>query len=215
MNKPAKIEKPEDDEPKYAFLAKTAALSNKQKAALSRQMGTAKPEKQRKPVVAVEPTPEQLAMNNWHGVGMAMKKSAVIDELLAAGKIAQKHYAALRYYRDQCHQAQDDAATHSPSSPERMMSSGTGGAVSGTIPKGLLFTSAQNEVHRIERDLGNLMEITRAIAVDDLTLTRWAIHTSGGREKLQGKGVVIVPRDAGAVEYALLELKFAAGRISY
>ncbi len=171
----------------------------------------AKPAKEKR----IEPTPEQQAKGNFASAGMAYKRTAVIDELLEQEKIAGKHYAALSYYRQQAHRAQDDAATHSPSSPERMMASGTGGAVTGTIPKGMLFTSAQNEVHRIERDLGALLEIARAVAVDDMTLTQWAIAESGGRERLQGRMVVIVPRRRNAVKIALLELQFAAGRISY
>jgi hypothetical protein len=194
-------------------LERVATFAAARRAKQSR--GNQREAKQRKPVVAVEPTPEQLDMNDWRGAGMAFQKVAVIDKLLEDNLIARKHYDALWYYRQQAHKAEDDAAGHSPSSPERMMSSGTGVAVTGTIPKGLLFTPAQNETHRIEADLGDLLHITRAIAVDDMTLSRWAIHTSGGREKLQGKGVVIVPRWDGAVQYALLELKFAAGRISY
>lgn len=164
---------------------------------------------------ANDPTPEQKTRNGFHGAGMAYRKIAVIDQLLNDSMITAKHHAALWYYRQQAHQAQDDAGEHSPSSPERMMSSGTGGAVTGTIPKGLLDTSAQREVYRIESDLGGLLEVTRAIAVDDLTLTQWAIETSGGREKRQGNGIVIVPRSRKAVQFALLDIKFAAGRISY
>lgn len=183
----------------------------KQRRQNNQRQPRAKPVKEKR----IEPTPEQQAKGSFTSAGMAYKRTPVIDELLGSGQIASKHHAALWYYRQQAHRAQDDAATHSPSSPERMMATGTGGAVTGTIPKGMLFTPAQNEVHRIERDLGALLEIARAVAVDDMTLTQWAIAESGGRERLQGRTVVIVPRRRNAVKIALLELQFAAGRISY
>jgi len=191
------------------------AVSFQQKRERERQQGHQRQPKRPVTIRAVEPTPEQIDRNDWHPAGMAYRKIAVIDQLLNDGKITAKHHSALWYYRQQAHQAQDDAAEHSPSSPERMMSSGTGGAVTGAIPKGLLDTSAQQEVYRIEADLGGLVHVTRSIVVDDKTLTQYAIESSGGREKLQGRGVVIVPRSAKAVQFALLDLKFAAGRISY
>lgn len=186
------------------------------KAVIQRQQNNqraprAKPVKEKR----IEPTPEQRKRNAFRSVGMAHEKIPVIEQLLNAGKITSKHYDALLHYRNQAHQAQDDTAEHSPSSPDKMMTTGSGGAVTGTIPKNLLDTPAKIETARIERELGNLLYVTRAIAVDDVTLSQWAIQTSGGREKLQGGGVVIVPKSRKAVQFALLDIKFASGRILY
>jgi hypothetical protein len=94
------------------------------------------------------------------------------------------------------------------------MMGGDRGPCGSQIPVGvLLATPAIIECARLERELGSLLGIARAVAVDDVTLTRWAIKVSGGREQARKGGVDMVPRDPGAVGMARMELRFAAGMI--
>lgn len=178
-------------------------------------MGRAKKRKKTSDVVAqyVRPTPAREAHNDFQSAGPAYRVVPVIDTLLRAGRLSQAEYDALNHYRQQAHKAEDDCAQTGTIAPERMMGGG-GSSGAGKIPVGvLLATPAIIECARLERELGSLLDIARAVAVDDWTLTRWAIEKSGGREQARGDRVEIVPRDPKAVGIAALELRFAAGRI--
>ena len=162
------------------------------------------------------PTVERIAHNDTEGAGAAVRIVPVIDTMLKANQLTRREYDALAYYRQQAHRAEDDCAQSSTLAPERVM--GGGGQPGGSrIPATLLFTPAIAETARIERDLGSLLDIARAIAVDDITLTRWCIDKFGGRERYDGAGrfVAMVPvREKQCVGLARIELRNAAGRIS-
>lgn len=166
----------------------------------------------------IEPTPEQFEKGSFERAGMAYRRKPVIDSMFAAGKLSEAEYRSLAYYRDQAHRAEDDQAGGSVLAPEKIM----GGIMyaspfGGFVPASLLFTPAIAETGRIERDLGSLLDIARAIAVDDTTLTQWCIEKHGGRERYNGKGqfVAIVPiAEKRHIELARLELRMAARRIS-
>lgn len=162
----------------------------------------------------VSPTPEREAHNNTVREGRAVRVVPVIETLLATHKLTAAEFNALNYYRDQASRAEDDWAQESTLAPSRIMGGG-GGSFGGKIPIALMATPAMLETARIERDLGSLLPIARAIAVDDWTLTRWCIEQHGGRERYDGKGafVAMVPRGRDSVEMARLELRMAARRI--
>jgi hypothetical protein len=167
----------------------------------------------------VRPTEAREAHNDFEGAGAAVRVVPVIETMRRAGKISQAEFDRLDYYREQAHQAEDDMAQCSTLAPERIMGGG-GTPAGGKLPSILLATPAILECARIERDLGSLRDIARAVAVDDWSLTRWAIHQGGGRERFgvdrEGNEIVVamIPRDPKAVEYARIELRFAAGRIA-
>ena len=167
---------------------------------------------------STKPTAERAAMNDTRSDGMAVRITPVIDTLRDSGKLTAAQYDALNYYREQAHKAEDDAALQSPLSPEKIMSGASGYPTTGTLPVSLLrATAAILETARIERDLGHLRELARAVAVDDITLTRWCIAKHGGRERYGpgGKFVAMVPMcERKVMDMALLELRFAAGWIS-
>lgn len=78
------------------------------------------------------------------------------------------------------------------------------------------IVSALLNVGRIERDLGSLLPIARAIAIDEIDLNEWCIREHGGRERYDGKGrfICMVPNaESRVVPIALLELSMAADRI--
>jgi len=162
--------------------------------------------KRKKADTRLDITPERLQHGEIVSLGMARKMVPVIVTLHEAKRITDRQYAALAYYRDQA-----SLADHSPIKD----SVGSLGVITGGgNGPGVALTSAKLETARLEANLGSLWPITRAIAVDDMSLTGWAIHTSGGIERYKGDRCVgIVPRNPKAVDMALLELKFAASRM--
>jgi hypothetical protein len=60
----------------------------------------------------------------------------------------------------------------------------------------------------MERELRNLLPIARAVAVEDVTLTAWAVSRSGGKERLRGAVVAIEP-SAKAFKDAWLDIRMA------
>ena len=164
----------------------------------------------------LRPTEAREAHNDFQSAGAAMRVKPVIESL--QGKLTAEQYDNLAYYRDQAHRAEDDMAQGSTLDPERIMGGVSGGSAGSKIPVSvLLATPAICETSRIERDLGQLWEIARAVAVEDMTLSRWCIAQHGGRERYDGKGklVAVVPvAEKRVMAEALLELKAAANRIT-
>lgn len=178
-------------------------------------MAKAKRKKKPEPLRIIGPTDEQIATGVFRRAGPAYRRTPVIDTLLDTGMITHTEYAALSYYRSQAIQAEDDGARCSTLAPERVMGGG-GGAYGSTTPVALLSTPALLETARIERDLGSLLDIARAVAVDDLSLTQWCIRKHGGRERYgkDGRFVAIVPVcEKSTMSMARLELRHAARRI--
>jgi hypothetical protein len=166
----------------------------------------------------IRPTDEREAFNTFVSAGMAKRMTPVIDTLLAAGKLTPAEHARLNHYRDQASRAEDDVAQASTLAPERMMGGGGTQCTTGRIPASLLASPAILETARIERDLQSLRDFTRAIVVDDMSLTRWCCAKYGGRERYDGKGkfVALVPMRPDkddVIGLALLDLKYAAGMI--
>ena len=165
----------------------------------------------------VRPTPEREAANDFEGAGAAYRVVPVIDTMLKAKRpehrLTQAQYDALKHYRDTAHRAEDDVAQSSPLDAERIMGGVSSSPSGGAIPVVLLSTPAIRECREIEANLGSLLALARAVAVNDWTLTRWAIETSGGREQQRDGRVDIVPRNPKAVDMARMELRFAAARI--
>ena len=149
------------------------------------------------------PTAEQIEKNGFYSAKMSYRKIPVIDTMLKRGQLTTLEHTALGYYREQA-----TAADKSPIKSNIDFSVKAGG--SGPM---LAMSPQSIETGRIERSLGALQPIARAIAVDDVSISQWCTEKSGGREKLVGKAVVIVPRRAESVSEALEELKDAARRI--
>ena len=58
----------------------------------------------------LQPTGERQAHNDFVSAGMAYRCTPVIDTLRAAGKLSDAQWAALTYYRDQAHRAEDETS---------------------------------------------------------------------------------------------------------
>lgn len=139
----------------------------------------------------LRPTPEREAHNDFRSAGMARQVVPVIVRLHEQGAINNQEFAALAYYRDQaCLADKSPVKSCIDFSPK------------GGHGPGVAILSAQIETWRMERDMGQLAKLCRAICVDDITLDGWCMGRRGGDSA-----------DPHDVMLALLELKYAAGGI--
>lgn len=153
------------------------------------------------------PTREAETHGSYIRAGIAYRRVPMIDTMLSRGQITTAEHASLGYYRDQA-----SIAERSPvrSCLNRDVISGDGGHISIAVQSAIL------QVARIERDLGSLRDIARAVAVDDTSLSQWCIDQNGGRERYDGKGkfIALVPvRERENMRLAIMMIKMAAHRI--
>lgn len=156
----------------------------------------------------IRPTDERLAHNDVESAGAARRITPPIDMLFRQGKLDQRRYEALHYYRDQANLANKSEVRCGIDFSIR----------GGGYGPGVAITSAMLETARMERDIGSLCDIVQAVARDDMTLTKWCIHRHGGRERYDGSGrfIAMVPnRERDVMRMALMELRMAADRIVF
>lgn len=132
----------------------------------------------------LRPTEEREAHNDFQSAGAAMRVIPPIVLLHKQGVLTDEEYTALAYYRDQ--------ASLADSSPMR---SCIDFSPKGGNGPGVAIQSAIRETARIERDMGPLRRLCRAVCVDDVPVERWCAE----RKEVVG--------------IALIELKYAAGGI--
>lgn len=158
------------------------------------------------------PTPEQVGAfeESWQvsdgSRARAMRRKPIIKTMLAEGTLDPRRYELLAYYADQ--------AALAERSPVRSCCDNSPRGGNGP---GVAILSAQIETGRIERDLGALRDIARAIAVDNLSLSQWCVLKHGGRERYGkgGKFIAIVPvNERKHMDIARMELRMAADRIT-
>jgi len=169
----------------------------------------AKNKRKRRPAIEVAtPTDEQLSRGEYRRANHGhYRKVPVIDTMLARDQITPQEHVALGYYRDMA-----GLADKSP-----LKSCIDFSVKGGDIGPSAAITSAILETARIERDLGSLRQIARAVAVEDKTLTQWCIDQYGCRERYDGNGkfVALVPvNEVKAMQMAKMELRTAARRIA-
>lgn len=165
-----------------------------------------KPKRKIRKDTRVGPTTEQMMHGCFISAGMAHKRVPVIDTMLTRGQLSDAEHAALRHYRDQASLAERSSVKSCLDRSQAGSGHGPGAAI----------ISALLETSRIERSLGSLCDIARAIAVEDLSLSQWCVNKFGGRERWNGKGefVAIVPiNERQHMKLAQLEIKMAARRI--
>lgn len=152
------------------------------------------------------PTEERLKGQETRREGMATRLVPVIDTMLKRDQITPQEHLLLSYYRSQ-------ALLADRSEVKSCLDFSVKG---GDIGPPAAITSAILETARIERDLGSLRELARAVAVEDKSITQWCIEQFGGRERYDGNGkfIAIVPvGETKRVQMATMELRMAARRI--
>jgi len=153
------------------------------------------------------PTPEAEQHATYTSAGMRYRKVPVIETMLERKQLTHEEYRRLAHYRDQA-----SLAERSP--VKSCLDQGLGGG--GDITPTAAITSAILATARIERDLGSLADIARAVAVDDKSLSQWCVDKFGGRERYGpgGKFVAVVPIcEKEHMKRAALEIRMAAQRI--
>lgn len=158
----------------------------------------------------IPPTPEQCQHGNYESAGMAFRRVPAIDTLLEAGKLTQTQHALLNFYRYR-------QAVAEGSQTKSCLDIRIRGGSGGTMPISAEVVSAIQDVGRIEKDLGSLLDIAQAVAINDLSLTQWCCAKFGSRVRYDGKGrfVAFVPvNERKNMAIALLEIRTAAGRIT-
>lgn len=144
----------------------------------------------------LRPTAEREAHNDFRNVGMARQIVPPIVRLHEAGLLNDQEFAALAYYRDQA-----SLAHRSP------VKSCIDFSPKGGHGPGVAILSAQIETWKLERDMGQLAPMCRAICVDDITVEGWCLHKYGSPD------AETVTPDMRHVAMTLMELKYAAGGI--
>lgn len=170
----------------------------------------AKKRKSRVAVTTVGPTPEQCGQGEFESALLACKRVVAIKRLKESGTLTQRQYDALDRYR-----AVAIAEERSPmrDSLDKALHGRGGGE--GLPPSAMRVTY---ELGRLEQALGSLRDIARAIAVDDMTLSQWAMKQSGAiqREK-PGCGLNIItwfePRRL-AMKNATMDIRTAGERLA-
>lgn len=136
-------------------------------------MAKAKRKKKPEPITIIGPTPEQADKGTFQRLTMAYRRIPVIDTMSQQGKLTARQFNGLARYRDV---AIAEERSLIEDSVGKMMRGALGGGEVGKSPN-MIRTAA--EMQRLEAALGNLRDIARAVAVDDVSVTQWAA-TKGG-----------------------------------
>lgn len=166
----------------------------------------------------LEPTPEQFATGefvqggnlataaNDRG-GLAYRRVPVIVTLADTGKLTKRQFDGLSRYREV-------AVAADRSELRSCIDFSVRGGGEGLPHFGVRLNI---ELGRLERDLGALVFIARAVAVDDVTLSQWAIKQSGSIQRSRTSGQKVVtwfePRRAAA-KIALVDIRMAGERLA-
>lgn len=175
----------------------------------------------RKDAPTAEPTPEQQRngefvvediMDKGRGgvlirIGKAYRRKPMIEVLHAAGLFTDAELKALKHYR---HHA--ELVERSP------LRDSLAFGIPGRNGNGPTIThlNASFLVGQIERAVGSLTDILRAVAVDDSSLSQWAMKRSGSVEKRRqhrGQWRTTFEPKPYALAIAKLEMKIAAQRV--
>lgn len=155
------------------------------------------------------PTPEQRAKGSFtqggnlatatnERAGLAYRRKPVIDTLHAEHKLTQRQYDGLTRFRVVALAAERSE-----------LKSCIDFSVRGNGEDRRHFGVRMNiELGRLEADLHGLLHIARAVAVEDETLSAWAVRQSGGKERLRGAVAAIEP-SSRAFDRAWLDLRMA------
>ena len=156
-----------------------------------------------KPEAYDAPTPEQAAKGPFHRELVTYRRTPVIDTLLAEHKLTQRQYDGLHRYRTV-------AVNADRSELRSCIDFSVRGNGEGLPHFGVRMNS---ELGRLERSLGALCDVARAVAVNDETLSRWAVIRAGGKERTRGTVTSIEP-SAKAFKIAWMDIRMAGERLA-
>lgn len=164
------------------------------------------PEQQADGAFAIEDITDKRNGGGTISIGKAWRRRPMIAVLAAAGAISDEEYRALRHYR---HHA--DLADRSPVRDSLCLQ--RGGAGAGMTLATLNAIRVRDD---LERAAGSLVDILRAVVVNDVSLSQWAMNAAGSIERQverKGKPVMLLEPRRKALEIAKLEIRIAAQRV--
>lgn len=175
---------------------------------------SSKRKKRPDPVQVIEPTPEQLEKGEFGRQVQPGQQAApyrrvpVIDTLFEEHKLTTRQFHGLERYR-----AVAIADERSPiaDSIGKMMQGLIGGQ--GGRGPSLSAQRVAIELGRLERCLGALAPIARAIAVEDKTLSQWAMD-HGGAIQATRAGVIKFEPTKSAFKIAWADIRMAGERLA-
>lgn len=166
----------------------------------------AKRKKKPDPIQIETPLPEQEAKGDFRRIGMHYRRVPVIETLYAEHKLTSRQFNGLARYRDVA-----VAEERSPieDSVGKLLRNCVGGGEGG----GDFALRIAIELGRLERALGSLADIARAIAVDDMTLSDWAMSRHGSIERVRGNVVKFEPSKK-AFNEGWMDIRMAGERLA-
>lgn len=162
------------------------------------------------------PTPAQMARATYEseteidargrGSTKRVKRVRQLEAMYAAGSLSDPHYRSLKHYR---HHA--ETADKSPIKDSLDKSLGGGGdGMSATVAHANIVAG------QLERAAGALCDILRAVAVDDKSISQWAMEKYGAIEEryhTRGRTVVQLKPRRKMLEICQIEFRMAAIRV--
>lgn len=139
-------------------------------------------------------------------IGRAYRRRRMIEQLASQGMFTDEEARALRHYR---HHA--DLIERSPMRDSLCLQRGGGNGPT------ITYLNAAFLVRQIEAAVGALVDIMRAIIVEDVSLSQWAIRRAGALEiRRQRKDSVVISLEPKQRAFAIakLEIKFVAQRVA-
>ena len=174
----------------------------------------AKGRKRKKDIPAMDvirPTPEQQDKARYESALMAYRRVPVIDTLAGTGIVTPRQFNGLARYRDigiKCERSEI------MDSCQRLLHIAGGGIEGPSIST----IRAMQELRWLEQELGSLLDIARAVCIEDVSLSQWAIEKGGSvmrtREKDGRKVVTWFEPRRKAHDIAKLEIRMAGERLA-
>lgn len=140
-------------------------------------------------------------------IGKAWRRKPMVDLLAAQGYFSDAEYKALRQYRH--------FASLADKSPLRDSLNRTRGGGNHDGPTVEVLTATWAAA-ACESAAGSLAAILRAVIVDDISLSQWAIIHGGAVETCRdrkGRRICVIEPKRKAMEIAQLDIKMAAKRV--
>lgn len=166
----------------------------------------AKRKKKPDPIQIETPLPEQEAKGDFRRIGMHYRRVPVIETLYAEHKLTSRQFNGLARYRDV---AVAEGISPIEDSVGKLLRNCVGGGEGG----GDFALRITIELGRLEQALGSLADIARAIAVDDMTLSDWAMEQYGSKEVRDGTVVRFKPAP-DHFNIAWMDIRMAGERLA-
>jgi hypothetical protein len=158
-------------------------------------------------------TMEPILEKNRNGrnveIGKHYRRKRMVEVLCAQGLFSSEEAKALKHYRHHADIADKSPLKDSLANLMRI----SGGTGSGPTVNTLNAIRVRDDV---ERAAGSLVDILRAVVVDDISLTQWCVSRGKSVEKCRARRagrVCTIEAPESALRIARMEIQMAAKRV--